>query len=315
MSNIKKRQHYVWRYYLKPWADNESIWTYFKESDKIKKPNLKRVAQEKYFYKLTDFNNKEEEFLKKFINYKSPEVVKYLNFYFLELFIIPYKLRKRLETNKNTLIDKDCIAKEISKLEINLMEEAQCKMEGFGSKLLRCGNLDDLKSLDKDELLKSIIFLCFKYSRTRNIKESVLQQFKGDSFEKFSEMSWNIISYLMAIRLARSISTNRNLKFIFIENNTNNHFLKGDQPIFNILNDKLNENGELTDFELYYPITPKHSLSIHFCPTQNEKFENKIADAEMINYLNKKVIENSYFYVFADSKEQLEKLKQLDDFV
>lgn len=309
MSDIKKRQHYVWRYYLGPWADNENIWTYFKELNKIERPGLMGVAQEKYFYKLIDFTDAEEEFLKKFID-RSPEVVKALNFDFLRLFTAPSKLKKQLETNNNPKVDRVFIADEIRKMEINLMEDAHCKMEGLGFSLLKCRNLIDLKSLDKDdELFDSIMFLCFQYFRTKGMKKSALNSFKGDRFEAFAEKSWNIISYVMATTIARSISLDKNLKFIFIENNTDTHFLTGDQPVFNILNDQLNENGEVTQLELYYPLTPKHALSIHFRPDQTEKFVHNIANEELINYFNQKVVENSDFYVFADSKEQLEKIK------
>jgi len=309
MNDVKKKQHYVWRHYLRSWADNENIWTYFKELNKIEKPSLMGVAEEKYFYKLIDFTEVEEDFLKKLID-QSPEVVKDLNFDFLSLFTSTSKLKKQLETNKNPSVDRTFIAEEIRKLEINLMEDAHCKMESLGFRLLQCRNLANLKLLEKDdEFFEAIMFLSFQYFRTKNMKKFVLNSFKGDRFESFAEKSWNIISYIMATNIARSISLDKNLKFIFIENNTNNHFLTGDQPVFNILNDQLNENGEVKELELYYPITPMHALSIHFRLDQIEKYEMKIADEDLINYYNQKVVENSDFYIFADNKEQLEKLK------
>jgi len=113
MSDIKKRQHYVWRHYLKPWSVGESIWTYFKELDKIEKPGLMGVAQEKHFYKLIDLTAAEEKFLGKFIEHISPEVVKGLNLDFFRLFTSHYKLKKELEENKNQEINKEKIAAEI----------------------------------------------------------------------------------------------------------------------------------------------------------------------------------------------------------
>lgn len=309
MSEIKKRQHYVWRHYLRPWAVSESIWTYFKELDKIEKPGLMGVAQEKHFYKLIDLTDAEEKFLGKYIEHTSPVVVKDLNLDFFKLFTSHYKLKKQLENNKDPQIDRDKIAEEIKKLEHNLMEDAHCKMEALGFNLLNCRSLNDLKALNQgDDIYEAIMFLCFQYFRTRSMKKSALKSFEGDGFEELAEKTWNIISYSMATTLARSISLDKNLKFIFIENNTDNHFITGDQPVFNILNDKLNGNGEVTDLELYYPLTPQHALTIHFRPEQIEQFENKSADNEMIEFLNDKVLENSDFFVFADSKEQLEKL-------
>jgi hypothetical protein len=60
--SVVKRQHYVWRAYLRPWAKNERIWTNFKQLNKIQQPSLMGVAQEKYFYKLVDFTDSEEAF-------------------------------------------------------------------------------------------------------------------------------------------------------------------------------------------------------------------------------------------------------------
>ena len=141
------------------------------------------------------------------------------------------------------------------------------------------------------------------------MRDSVLKSFKGGNFEEQAEKTWNIISYSMATTLARSISLDPKLKFIFINNKTTNHFITGDQPVFNILKDQTDENGDVTQLELYYPISPKHALIINFRDDQNDKFVDKDADEEMINDLNKKVIENSGFFVFAYTKDQLENLK------
>src|ERR1700747_697482 len=101
MSDLKKRQHYVWRHYLKPWTNEGGIWTYFKDLDKIIKAGLMVVAQEKYFYELIDFTEAEEDFLKNYIDYTCPEVLKPLNFDFLALFTSTSKLKKQLEETRN----------------------------------------------------------------------------------------------------------------------------------------------------------------------------------------------------------------------
>jgi len=308
--SIVKRQHYVWRHYLRAWADNESIWTYFIEFDKIERTSLMGVAQEKYFYKLVDFTNEEETFLKNFIDRTSPKVVKPLNLDFLNLFTSTSKLKKQLDNTTNIAVDKEKYVKEIRKLEINLMEIAHGKMENLGHKLIAYRSLEDLKTIENDDyIFDAIMFLCFQYFRTKVMKKSVLKSFDGDRFEELAKKSWNIISYSMATTLARSISLHKNLKFIFIENQTENHFITGDQPIFNILNDKLDDNGEVIDLELYYPLSPKHALTIHFRPDQIEKYEKKSANNEMVEFLNKKILENSDFFVFADNEELLDKLK------
>ncbi len=48
----KKKQHFVWRKYLKGWSENDSI--YCLMDGRIFKPGLMGVGQERYFYKLKE---------------------------------------------------------------------------------------------------------------------------------------------------------------------------------------------------------------------------------------------------------------------
>jgi hypothetical protein len=309
MSSIKKRQHYVWRNYLRSWSENDNIWTHFKELNKTERPNLMGVAQERYFYRLIDFTVDEEVFLKLFVENISHPSVKDFNLDFFRMFTINRELKKALEQNKNPLINVAYFEEEIRKIEINLMEDAHTKMENMGEKLINYRNLEDLKTILHDDYhFDALMFLCFQYFRTRKMKNAVLKEHKGSKHEVLMEKSWNILSYAFATTLTRNIALNERLKFIFIHNNTDNHFTTGDQPVFNILGDKLDDNGNVIELELYYPLTPRHALNIHFREDQENQFEDKYADNELVNYLNRKVFENAEYYVFADTKEQLEKV-------
>jgi len=302
----KKRQHYVWRNYLKPWADNEIIWTYFKEQNKIIKPGLMGVAQEKYFYKLEDYTEDEITFLTNYVEKTSPAILKEFNLDFLYLFTSPTILKRQLDTNTNPKINKEFIDSEINKLKVNSMEDAHCFIENLGFDIIQCRSIEDLEKLTiDDKRFAAIMFLCFQYFRTKNMRKSALKSFEGDKYESLAEKSWNVISFVMATTLARSISLDKNLRFIFIGNNTLVPFITSDQPVFNILNDK----GEVVELELYYPLTPKCAISLHFRPEQIEIFKNEVASEDYVNYLNKKVFENADYYVFANNEEILERIK------
>ena len=307
--SIVKRQHYVWRHYLRPWADNESIWAYLKEPNKIIKSDLMGVAQERYFYKLVDFTDAEENFLEKYIEHSSPQLVKDLNFDFLRLFTSTSKLKKALDATTNPAVDKEKYIEEIRKLEINLMEVGHGKMEALGQKLLTYRSLNDLKTIEQDDyLFDAIMFLCFQYFRTKSMRKSALKSFVGGKYEELANKSWNILSYVTATTLAKNVSLDPKIKFIFIENSTTNNFITSDQPVFNILNDHTNENGDVTHLEFYYPISPNHALAIHFRDDQMEKYVNKVADDALVNYLNEEVFDNADYFVFADNEEILKQI-------
>jgi hypothetical protein len=311
MSSIKKRQHYVWKKYLKNWTDKETIWTFFKELDKIEKPGLMKVAQEKHFYKLIDLTDEEESFLKNFLDKTTPEDLKGLVFDYFTAFTCVSKLKKQIEKS-NRIKSNSKLAEEVEKMEINAMEDAYALIESTGNKLINCEKLSDLKSLDNKEydLFGAIMFLSFQYFRTKQRKVAALKAFEGEGKNQvIAKKCWNIISYQMSTKLAKSICLDKNLRFVFIKNQTEIPFITGDQPVFNILNDKLDNEGNVTSLELYYPLSPKSAIRIHFRENQVEKFIENQADEYLVNFLNNKVVENSSFYVFADNKETLELIK------
>jgi hypothetical protein len=71
METNKKRQHYVWKKYLKPWTINGKLWC--KRNGIIFNPSLENIAQEKYFYATTPLNEVELKLATGFIKRTPPE--------------------------------------------------------------------------------------------------------------------------------------------------------------------------------------------------------------------------------------------------
>lgn len=76
MGQLKRKHHYVWRAYLRPWAKGEQIFTYLKKQNVTKAIGLRDVAHGKLFYALVDLNDNEINFLKTYIEQTSHESVK-----------------------------------------------------------------------------------------------------------------------------------------------------------------------------------------------------------------------------------------------
>lgn len=308
MSNLKKKQHYVWRKYLRAWTNDESIWTFLKEQNKVLRIGLMGVAQERFFYELVDFSEKEEIFLEKFIRHISHESIVELNIDFLTLFTSHYKLRKELaESTKLNDTKKAELETKIREIEVNSMEDSHCIFESFGIKITNCRNPIDLKFLENEnDFFETMMFLSFQYFRTKKMKKAVLMSFENEeknSVEKF----WNIVSYSMSTTLGRRLSINQKLKILVFDNQSEINFLTNDQPIFNILGENVDEEGYPNELELYYPISPKLAISIHF-KNQKDKIENIQINENLVNYFNEKMIENSNEFIFAENEIQLNKL-------
>lgn len=59
---MKKKQHYVWKHYLKPWSENGQIWC--NRNGNIFKTSLKNIGQQRFFYKAEKLNEFEFSIVK-----------------------------------------------------------------------------------------------------------------------------------------------------------------------------------------------------------------------------------------------------------
>lgn len=317
MGNNVIRQHYVWRRYLRPWTSKERIWAYMKSLNKVIGTNLMGVAQERFFYQLVDFTEADIAFLEAYINKSYHPGTALLVHDFLRLYSEYSRAKSQVESAVEPSIDTIRVAELLRDIEINSLERIHGKIENLGDKLVSCRSIQDLEALDhlddeRDDLLDAVAFLCVQYFRTKSIKDAAIASFPSSWTERV-EKYWNIISFGNAFTLARSIMMDANRQFCFIENTTDTPFMTGDQPVFNILSDKVDEAGQVTDLALFYPLSPKGALLIQFVPPTDSskpvmRFQPLTADRSLVEYYNQKVVENSYTYVFADNEMQVKNL-------
>ncbi len=301
MSTIKKGQHYVWRNYLRASANNEHIWTFLRKQNKVISTNLQNVAQSNYYYRLNNINDFEEKILKEFIR-KNPKSVQAWQHDLLSMFTIHTKLKKAFDKSKSQEI-----LEEIKKIEINSMENAHSKIEYSGEKLIACRTFEDFKFIEQAILrFDAIMFLCFQYFRTKNLKNRIEKSFKTDS--SFPVLNiWNILSFFMALNTAEYISLNLKTRFLFIGNTASKELISSDQPVINLLSDRVDENGEVMDLELYYPISPNNALVIDFKKNGKERCQNIQIQEDMVNWFNNKIIAKIDNFIFRTIKNNLMK--------
>jgi hypothetical protein len=96
MSTLRKKQHYVWQYYLKPWTLKGKLYCYLQSKKKLFKTGTSSIANETFFYKLERLSEIELKYLKLVIDRtNSPELRKlHLNIVeiFQYLFVLEYRL-------------------------------------------------------------------------------------------------------------------------------------------------------------------------------------------------------------------------------
>jgi hypothetical protein len=262
-SIMKKYNHVVWKYYLKPWANTKGIIIY-KKDGRIREGNINKIGGENYFYKLKPLSVDELKFIEKaYCNGDSPTIQE-VNKEWLSIFSwvnMLLSLREKID-NKDIQDDLDRLSKEFNENIHNKIENAsQIYLDSLYKK--------DVSFYETDNGNNGFnFFVCEQYFRTSDMKKRIAKSYipiKNFNFEN----CWNIISHILAINLAGTLSIFKNhFSCILLENNTETPFYTSDQPVINIAANKINERPlTMREFELFYPITP--NIAILICLKEN----------------------------------------------
>ena len=295
MSTLVKKQHYVWRSYLKPWSIKEcgkQICTYYIDENKICATSLMNIAQERFFYEIQPLSDSEliaaQNFINQFPAFVRPYAANYLSAHTI--------VSKKLMTDD----EKHEFAK-------NFYEKEYTRMEQYGYNLLNCKNVEDLKQIEN--LDQCIFYLCVQYGRTKKMRMNGVIGLKErplDSllYDKLFPLTTIISAAILGCNLYLSPTT----QYTFIKNETGIPFLTSDQPAINLVNDDLDEDGHVKDFELYYPTSPSTAIMVSW-KSGKEKYSEKIVNEEYVKFLNDKICKNALSYIFANSIENLSSIK------
>lgn len=304
---VKKKHHYVWKEYLKSWSSNNQISSLLKKQKKIIISNPEGVAQQRYFYALEEFTLEEEIILKELVKQWSKESTLKINLQFYENFTSYSKLKRvaqgiDLDERKNIELKQ-----RLNLLRTNAMEDSHMLIENFGKRLISIRRYEDLAYLNEEtDLFFTMIFISFQYLRTKNMQLKVKKAVT--EFDHISPKFLNFIPFLYATNIADSLTYEKETRFLYLENNSEIDFITSDQPLINNKIDLLNDDGTISQFDVYYPLTPRIALLIHY-QQQKEKFKRIILDSSEVNKYNNNIFKNSNEFVFASSSKQLEKYK------
>lgn len=305
MENKIRRQHYVWREYLRSWATNDII--YCCRNGKIFTPNLMGVAQKRDFYRLKVLTEDDVFWIKTMLIKGSPEFIQPFHNNLLKMFLTPFRLI-------NELRQKGFSGEEFDKRCDVLINNTEEKLHGYIERsAIRILNELRAKKQDifntDDGKMNFFRFINTQYFRTNKMKSNLLKSFsnglqslkgaeiprelEGKEFNPDNIRS--IMNHIFAANLAHSQFI-RNYRIIFILNETSLPFITSDQPIINIYAIGKPLNQEVHELAYYYPITPKISILI----TE----DNMIQTTKVILKHEKEV--NGYnLAIISEAKEQI----------
>lgn len=252
---IKQRQHYVSRYYLTAWTNNKKQ-IFCLRDNRIFLSSLMNIAQERFFYKIQDLDQKQKEFIKKIILDTKNEKLIELHFNFLRLYTKVNFIEKLFPNNTD-------INDEVNKIKINLEEDYHANIESIGIKyidMLRNKDIDFYNNIDTNDRMEFLFFIVLQYFRTKKIKNDVMNSFKNYSYNM--EKIYPFLAHIFSTNLSYNLHLDKSMKLILLENDTNENFLTGDQPILNTYSFLNKKELEYNELEFYYPISPRLAILI-----------------------------------------------------
>jgi hypothetical protein len=270
MSKLKKKQHYVWKNYLKPWSTNGQILC--NRKNKIFNTSLENIGEKRFFYESIPLNKSELDYVTSFFRIAHPSAIKYLS-ELLKLYII---------TSDSNEYTKKCGIEDFHSL---VESNAIIILEKIYNK--------DLTFFEDSELRKRFgFFIGCQYTRTSNMRDRISQAPLKVSSDISKEKISKVYSLYFADMIGSWIYLKSKIRLIF-NNSDSISFITSDQPIINTRADSKGENPP-TEFELFYPITPQIAISI----SENDSPNEVLNEMEVKNY-NKLITEHSYEQLYA----------------
>lgn len=300
---VKKKQHYVWRFYLKQWCDERENIACCRNG-KIFRSDLMGVAQENYFYKLEEITDEEAIWVEEIsIDNNYPKLLKEMDKKWIDTYRLPFQFIRKLK--ERGITNEEVFNKIINEGEENIY----CLTEELGKPYLEKLYKEDILFYDKfDEKADFNIYICEQYFRTKKRLEALKSiPARGIEIAKL----WGIFRHIYATNLSFNLSYRKDKKFVLklLKNQTEINFITGDQPVINRYATKEQQGKSVDKFEFYYPITPR--LAIYITENNYTSEELNMTDEKYIIELNDLIFYNSQEQIYSSSEKELERYKKM----
>lgn len=304
----KRRHHYVWREYLRAWAEDEKIFCL--RENNIINPNLVGIGQQRDFYKLKELNQNDVEFIRSLAINTAPDHLKKGHEKLLNNFTVIFKLKYRLSHVPTNLHDE--VMKLYETTIHNLEEDLHSEIEGSAIKYIQLLLGEDTSFFRTDQgFLDFIYYICVQYMRTKKIRESIILSFKEKTTNVPMEKCWNLLSHMFATNMGWNIYKDRNnYKMVLIKNTSSKEFITGDQPVVNIFTSNIPKDTQPDRLAFYYPISPNLAILIienkYFRGTNHLNYSEEEVDSH-----NRVIFNKSHEQIYSKSAISLEDFKEM----
>jgi hypothetical protein len=296
----KRKQHYVWRYYLSAWCVGNQIMCM--RDDKIFKSNLMGVGNKRDFYKLKELSIYEISVIKQMFIDSQPNYLKPIVENFIIMFNKIFEIKKKIEESGISKSAQEAIDTQIN----NIEEDYHAIIESNSIKYLDFLRQNNTSFYNTEEgAIEFNYYLMTQYFRTNYMKEK-MSKIDGKKINIDFNKLWNLISHISATITSFNITRQKQFKYYLLKNNSQIPIITGDQPVINIYADYKNEKKlDFDELEIYYPISP----NLSFLLSKRNDVEINL-NSEQIEFYNNLIFKASLEQIYSNDLNILEKINE-----
>lgn len=302
MNSPTRRQHTVWRNYLRAWATKEQVWCGMPQ--KCFPANLMNVGQERDFYRIAEMTDEDVALVRAALVVPiRNQLLKELAEQWLQAFEQVRQMRRMLDglaPGASSGLEKAFVEAE---------EKLQGAIEQNAIPLLERLLLAETFCLDEDSEYSAFMhFMMTQYFRTTRI----LGNMRRDMDERFLgtlDRSMGAIRHISATNVAWTLIAERStMKPYLLTNRSGVALIAGDQPVINMLAVDIAADVMVEDCEFYYPLSPEKALVV----SKSDRFASGlIADPQTAKEFNRLIAVSAERQIFAAKASDLEDVVSL----
>lgn len=299
----KKKQHYVWRRYLKSWLVDDKLACMRNKCHVFSTKDLMNVGQQSYFYKVNSLTEQDISFVRDMFLSDVDEAVSSIYERLFSLFRLVDQV-ENLDSEGNH-VGIENLKQHYAN---NLEEEIQSEIESQGNPCLTKLLSGDASFFENDENAAHFLnYLCMQYCRTKKNHDALVSGVTGINREQIIKCI-NLIRIVFSSKLATNLYVNRaNYKLVIAKNVSDTPFITSDQPVVNFLDTKTEQSMQTEEFGLYYPLSPELAVFL-----VEKNFFGSVAEMSFDNTsvveFNQITLKASHEQVYASSEMQLKSL-------
>jgi len=298
MLTKKKRQHHVWKTYLKAWEADGRVTCLM--DGRLFATDPINLAVEGDFYKMVKLDNADVAFIRKVVIDAAHPVAKQTHESLLGMLTAPARL---VAANQHNIVNVSEVNAALDAFRTNVLEEQHAGVESQFLPLLDPLYAEDISFYNDDDLVIDFLhYICMQHMRTKGVKNKTIARLKALSGVDLSR-TWDIISLMLSVEIGSALYLQRqDRKLILLKNWTRIDFVTGDQPTLN-----LSSKGDQKPVEAlvyYYPVSPRLALILTERDGQSPFTTDGLTSGQ-VRYLNARMAKAAHSQLYARSEDVL----------